>query len=291
MSYNFFIVGGDKRIFYLAESLKQDGNNVKVLGLEKCLNEQNNNELKIVNSIEEIGEDDIVISSVPLSLDEENVYSPFSDKEIKLKELAKKIKENKNKFFAGKIPKTFYTEITGHNENNLNDRNLKKEVENNEKSKKIVDLLECEELTIMNTIATAEGAIAKAIEETDIILDRSNILILGFGRVGKSLAHKLKAFNANVFVEARKEKDLAWIKALGYNDIPIELLNENLCQMRIIFNTIPYQILNKDRLIYLKNDSVIIDLASKPYGVDFEACKKLNINAILYSRNPRENCI
>ena len=91
--------------------------------------------------------------------------------------------------------------------------------------------------------------------------------------------------------EARKEKDLAWIKALGYNDIPIELLNENLCQMRIIFNTIPYQILNKDRLIYLKNDSVIIDLASKPYGVDFEACKKLNINAILYSRNPRKNCI
>ena len=51
MSYNFFIVGGDKRIFYLAESLKQDGNNVKVLGLEKCLNEQNNDELKIVNSL------------------------------------------------------------------------------------------------------------------------------------------------------------------------------------------------------------------------------------------------
>ena len=35
MSYNFFIVGGDKRMLYLAKELANDDNNVKIMGFEK----------------------------------------------------------------------------------------------------------------------------------------------------------------------------------------------------------------------------------------------------------------
>jgi dipicolinate synthase subunit A len=50
--------------------------------------------------------------------------------------------------------------------------------------------------------------------------------------------------------------------------------------MDIIFNTIPSVILGEEQLEKVKKDCVIIDLASKPGGVDFEASKRLGIKTI-----------
>lgn len=49
----------------------------------------------------------------------------------------------------------------------------------------------------------------------------------------------------------------------------------------IIFNTIPSMILDKERLNLLKKETIIIDLASKPGGVDFTTAKELGLNARL----------
>ncbi len=49
----------------------------------------------------------------------------------------------------------------------------------------IVDIMKREELAVLNTIATAEGAIEIAIANTNKILHGSNVLVLGFGRIGK----------------------------------------------------------------------------------------------------------
>lgn len=48
----------------------------------------------------------------------------------------------------------------------------------------------------------------------------------------------------------------------------------------IIINNIPTLILDKSRLNLLKKDVLILDLASKPGGVDFEYAKKQNIKTI-----------
>ena len=45
-------------------------------------------------------------------------------------------------------------------------------------------------------------------------------------------------------------------------------------------NTIPVQILDKSRLDLIKNDALIIDLASNPGGVDFEYAKSKDIKTI-----------
>ena len=87
MSYNFFVIGGDKRILYLAEMLGDENNNVKILGFDKLFESQQlfeNEHLKRANSIDEINKEDIIISSIPLSIDGINIYTPFSDKKIKL---------------------------------------------------------------------------------------------------------------------------------------------------------------------------------------------------------------
>ena len=144
-----------------------------------------------------------------------------------------------------------------------------------------IDLMEQDSLAFLNAIPTAEGAIAKAMEYTDIVLHKSNVLVLGFGRVGKILAHKLKGLDANLFCEARSKKDLAHISALGYNVVKLEDLENVLGSMDIIFSTIPKEILNEDYLKLLKQDVVIIDLASTPGSVDYMAARKYNIDAHL----------
>ena len=89
-----------------------------------------------------------------------------------------------------------------------------------------------------------------------------------------------------VYCEARKSSDLAWIKAYGYKEIPLENLKENICKMDIVFNTIPYKILDKSTLILMSKETLIIDLASAPGGVDYEVAEKLGIKAILASALP-----
>ncbi len=253
MDYNFFMVGGDMRNYILAEKLLKDGNNVKVLGFEKI--EEKNNNLIAENYIKD---DDIIISAIPFTKDGENIYSPYSDKNIKIDFLKGK------KVIAGKIT----NEIS-------NKYNIDK-----------IDIMENEAITVLNTIPTAEGAIQLAMEKTNYTLDGANIMVLGFGNVGKTLCYKLKNMGANVFAEARKDSDLAWIKVYGYNQIGIDQIKQNMCKMDIIFNTIPSLILDKNTLILAKNKALIIDLASNPGGIDFESAKKLGIEAILYGGIP-----
>ena len=146
---------------------------------------------------------------------------------------------------------------------------------------KYYDLMDYDDVAILNAIPTAEGAIKIAIENTETTLSGSNILVMGFGRIGKVLCKMLLGLGANVYCEARKSSDLAQIKALGYNSIDLKYLDKYLSSFDYIFNTIPCMILDKNRLDMVKKDVCIVDLASNPGGVDFEYAKEKNITARL----------
>lgn len=146
---------------------------------------------------------------------------------------------------------------------------------------KCVDLMELDEIAYLNAIPTAEGAIKCAMDNTDFTIHGANIMVLGFGRVGKILADKLKGLNANVFCEARNKKDLAHIQALGYNVVELNNITEVIGNMDIIFSTIPAVILDEEKIKLLDKNTVIIDLASAPGSVDYIACEKYGIKAYL----------
>lgn len=139
------------------------------------------------------------------------------------------------------------------------------------------DLMEYEDVAVLNAIPTAEGAINIAMEMSDITLHGSNALVLGYGRIGKVLCKMLQGIGANVYCEARNEKDLAQISALGYNSIDLKDLDKYLSKFDFVFNTIPYLILTRERLDILKKEVCIIDLASRPGGTDFEYAKELEL--------------
>ncbi len=158
----------------------------------------------------------------------------------------------------------------------------------NENNIKVIDLMYEEDYVIKNAIATSEGAIKKAIEMSNITLNNSNILILGYGRIGKILAHNLTGFGANIYVEARSKKDIALIKSMGYNGVELEKLDKFLPDMQFIFNTIPSVIIDKEKVKLLDSNVYVIDIASKP-GVDFEALNERGIVTSWYLQIPSKD--
>ena len=144
----------------------------------------------------------------------------------------------------------------------------------------LIDYLCREELAVLNGIPTAEGAIQIAMEETPYTLHSSKCLVIGNGRIGKILAKMLDGIGANVTVAARKKGDQAFAYAMGCNCCSISDLNARIDDFDIIFNTAPSMILDYHLLSKLKKNVLIIDLASKPGGVDFDEARRLGIKVI-----------
>lgn len=157
---------------------------------------------------------------------------------------------------------------------------IKKEWLENNKKTKLIDFMKIEQLAILNAVSTAEGAIETIISNTNTILQGSKVLILGFGRIGKVLSKKLEALSAQITVSARKKEDLAWIQAYGYEVLNINTLGKELEQFDIIINTAPHIILTKERLKYVKQDILLVELASKPGGMDIEEIEKLKLKRV-----------
>ena len=56
-----------------------------------------------------------------------------------------------------------------------------------------------------------------------------------------------------------------------------EELDGWLCSYDLIVNTVPARVLGVERLSELKEGCLVIDLASKPGGVDLEAARRLGV--------------
>lgn len=241
------IIGGDNRNLILSNLLKEDGYNVFKFGLgaeEK--------------SIEDcIKQSHFIISATPFSVDSENIYSPLTDKKINIQKFIDLI-HNKT-IIAGSISDEYINKFK-YNYNI------------------VFDIMKDNNLVIKNTIPTAEGVVKIIIENTDITINDSNIAILGFGRVGKRLAKVLNGMGANIFCLDTKKEEVANIEMCGYNIL--KDIYKNLNDMDVIVNTVPKQILGKEEINSINKNSLIIDVSSKPGGVDFEYANKNNYNVI-----------
>lgn len=87
------------------------------------------------------------------------------------------------------------------------------------------------------------------------------VLILGWGRIGKCLGQKLARLGADVTIAARKDGDLAMIRALGSKSIPVDKVSGTVKQFRAVFNTVPEMILPD---FVCPDNCVALELASKP---------------------------
>ena len=252
----FLVVGGDLRNVELAKILKEDEKIVYTYGMN----------IDSTKKLETILEDvEVVVGPIPFSRDSLSVNSTFVESKILIKELLEKMK--------GKIL------IAG---------NISEDVKKLAKSYNIqmIDVMKSEKLAVLNTIATAEGTIELMIANTDTIIFDSNVLILGFGRVAKTLANRLKGLVKSITCASRENDELAWIEVYGYEKL--DLKDFVKCQeskkclenYNVIINTIPFMILDAEKLQYVNKEVLLIDLASNPGGIDKEETKKQGLKLI-----------
>ncbi len=150
----------------------------------------------------------------------------------------------------------------------------------------VINLLASERFAQANAWPTAEGAIRIALERTERTLKGSRCTVLGYGRIGKDLVKLLMSFGADVVATARRPEQLEDISALGVLAVHTNDLLEACADSNFIFNTIPSVLLDEDKLRKLRRDVVIIDLASSPFGVDFNAATRLKLDAQAYQSLP-----
>ncbi|MBV6683302.1 dipicolinic acid synthetase subunit A [Bacillus sp. JRC01] len=145
----------------------------------------------------------------------------------------------------------------------------------------LIQLFERDDVAIYNSIPTVEGTIMMAIQHTDFTIHGSNIVILGLGRVGMSVARTFHHLGGRVKVGARKTEHLARASEMGLDSFQLGQLEKHVGQCDICINTIPAPIITPGVIAKMPSHILVIDLASKPGGTDFRFAEKRGIKALL----------
>lgn len=161
----------------------------------------------------------------------------------------------------------------------ISNQYLKKIVQ--EEGRKLVELFDRDDVAIYNSIPTMEGTLMMVIQNTDITIHHAKIVVLGFGRVGITVARALDALGANVKVAVVESAHLARIYEMGLQPIELSQLANEVHDIDVCINTIPAQVLTANILSKMPTRTLIIDLASKPGGTDFRYAEKRGIKAML----------
>jgi dipicolinate synthase subunit A len=143
---------------------------------------------------------------------------------------------------------------------------------------KYANIMEDEAFAVQNSVPTAEGAVSLIISNTECVLRGMDIAITGFGRIGKVLSQMLYHLGANVHVIARNPVDRAW--AVGFHVSGLDALREELKLCGVLVNTVPAPIIGRDALMAMKKNSLLIELASFPYGFDQKIAEELGHRVI-----------
>ncbi len=113
-----------------------------------------------------------------------------------------------------------------------------------------------------NSVYTAEGAVALAIQETKTALCESTVSVLGYGFLGKECARLFAALGAPVTVYTENPAEFSVSLQKG---IPTKKLSElSALDGTVIINTIPANILDRLPVCCKTVPALLIELASVP---------------------------
>ncbi len=252
----FGIIGGDKRQLFLAKSISDSCFDVTLGGFDKLTSL---GAIEIADIKTAVSKSDAIIFPLPSICADGTLNTPFSDKKTRLSDDLIALLKDKPMFVAMKNKLLKEYPVLSNCQ--------------------IYDYSAKEEFAVANALLTAEGAVNIAMNEYEGTIFGSKCLVCGFGRIGKMLAKMLKSLNADVTVSARNEVDFAYIDALGCKHINTNSL-KSVKGYDLVFNTIPVMIFDGNLLMNTDRNTIIIDLASLPGGVDFEAAKRYKTDAV-----------
>ena len=253
----FAVLGGDLRSTYLAGLLAEDGFQVIAAGFDNadlpgCVT-------GCTDPKHATAPADCVILPLPVTSDGVTLTAPFARHTIRLDDVLAQLRPDQL-VVGGQLSDTLKAKLA-------------------ERHVTALDYFDREELKIQNAVPTAEGAIQLAMEELPITLDGAECLVTGYGRLARVLTARLVALGAHVTVAARRCADRAWAGASGCTAIDVARLHD-AGDFDVIFNTVPALLFDEAYLTAMPKRTLLIDLASRPGGVDFAAAAAHGVKTI-----------
>ncbi|MEW5785742.1 MAG: dipicolinate synthase subunit DpsA [Bacillota bacterium] len=249
------LIGGDRRELVLYQSWRSEGIAVKLAGFEQC---------PIVEHKDLLAESDLQRAAAliaPLSgIKAGGAVSALYSREPLFAGIYIKQSLPETLLLAGSVAPDVRAELGG---------------------RALVLTASDPELTVLNAVPTAEGAIQKAMEFSELTLHGNRSLVIGLGRCGTVLARALQGLSAKVTVLVRRRESAALAETMGLEPVFPENLHKAVREANFIFNTAPAAVLNATVLAAVQPHSVILDLAAAPGGTDFKAAEALGIKAVL----------
>ena len=249
VNMKILVLGGDARQIYCAGRLSlEPGIKTNTLYLKE----------DDEKGMDSVNPDVIVLPYVTLK--DGRVNCPLVSKSVAFEEVMKYVKSG-TKVFAGMLPSDRIDEIEAA-------------------GGEVFDWFADEDLTLKNASLTAEGAAQIIVGKSHSAVSGSKILILGWGRVARACAELFKAMGADVTVSARRHSarldcTLKGCKAAEF------ISHKAIEEADIIVNTVPCNVISSEELKAMHPSCWILELASKPYGVDFSLAKAMNREVVL----------
>ena len=242
----FLILGGDNRSLYLGEYLENQGFKVCYYAF---------NHTECYSSLEEaMNSSDVIVLPLPFTRDRLTLNTPLFDEVVLISDIVALL-SSKKMVFGGQLPKSFCEELESRNCS-------------------YCDYFLLDELAIYNAVPTAEGVVQVLIEELPITVHGMKCAVLGYGRVGKVLAETLSSLGADVTVFARKQSAFAEIYAASMKYKHFEALTTEINDFDAVINTVPVKVLGNEQLSKLNPECVLVEVASAPFGIDFQSAKE-----------------
>lgn len=261
--YDYAVIGGDLRQLYLVKELAAQ--NCKVCHFALCQPTQSfclpENMADACDSFEDALENsECILCPMPLSKDGISLNQTAQEETISINQMLMRLKKGQI-FFAGGISRNF--RLTAQ-----------------KKGVRVVDFMQDVTLAHFNSIATAEGVICEAIKNSSINLHNSRCAVLGYGKCGRTIAAYLKRMFCFVTVASSDETERAQAALFADHAMDLETFQGQIDTYDFIFNTIPAMVLTRESLSHVNSTAMILDIASFPGGVDFEAAKELSVPAL-----------
>lgn len=257
------VLGGDSRYLEIIENLSSK-HNVSVVGYKNTFINNSVKNLDI-NDVE-IGKYDIILFPINGVMDKNLISCRFNNNPVKLP-LDLLVNSKKDvKIFSG---------VSTPNLNSM------LEIAN----RKCVFLMDDKSVIKENVIPTVEGIIADVVVNTEKTISNSNVLVFGYGNVGKILVDYLLLLGANVSVSVILEEDKKLLESKNINSFysyDREKLLKEIGFNDVIINTVPKNIIDVHDIRYINRDSYVLDIASHPHGIDREVLDEYFIKNKLY---------
>ncbi len=237
----FTLAGGDRRLAYTAKALQDKGYAVRTLAGGRD---------------EDYTQTDILLLPVPLSRDGKTLLAPRADDPIPLQALAERTPEETRVFcgMPGDAAQLFFR-----------------------RGIRLYDYAAREEFSLRNAIPTAEGVAQLLLCALPRTVRGSHILITGYGRTARACARLLSGMGARITIAARRCSALALADGEGYHGLYLRELAQVMHRFDAVVNTVPAPVLDAQILENTSKDCPILEIASAPYGVDFEVANRLGL--------------